>query len=174
MVHGAQPGGGGPVLTHSVVTDWDRLEELCPEEVAVLARDAPLSPPASWVKVAKLLVEGFGVPAMLVLPGSLLATCSYGHTTAMLVGCSASTSCTAREWGGYVLLEQAFHSLSHCGAPSHPLPAGATTLLLASPGAWLPSWGSSPGCLPRHLPGRVGATGHRGKGGPATVHRRCC
>lgn len=113
----------------------------------MLARDAPLSPPASWVKVAELLVEGFSVPTMLVLPGSLLAACSYGCTTAMLVGCSASTSCMAGERGDYVLLEQASHSLRHCRAPSHPLPAGATTLLPASPDAWLPSW-SSPGCPP--------------------------
>lgn len=76
--------GGSAILTHGVVTNWDGLEELwhrilyqelcvCPEEVAVLATDAPLSPIANREKMAELLFEGFGVPAMLVLPRSLLA-----------------------------------------------------------------------------------------------------
>ncbi|XP_075618711.1 actin-1-like [Balearica regulorum gibbericeps] len=105
---------GGPVLTHGMVTDWDGLEELwhcilyrelgvCPEEVAVLATDAPLSPAANREKVAELLFEGFGVPAMLVLPRSLLAAYSYGRTAGVVVGCGAGTSYVAGVREGYVL-----------------------------------------------------------------------
>ncbi|XP_050760849.1 uncharacterized protein LOC127021696 [Gymnogyps californianus] len=110
---------GGPVLTHGVVTDWDRLEELwhrvlycelgvCPEEVAVLATDAPLSPTANREKVAELLFEGFGVPAMLVLPRSLLAAYSYGHTAGVVVGSGAGTSYAAGVREGYALPHTTF------------------------------------------------------------------
>ncbi|NXS73992.1 ACT1 protein, partial [Pandion haliaetus] len=111
--------GGSPVLTHGVVTDWDGLEELwhrvlyqelgvCPEEVAVLATDAPLSPIANREKVAELLFEGFGVPAMLVLPRSLLAAYSYGHTAGVVVGSGAGTSYAAGVQEGYALPHATF------------------------------------------------------------------
>uniref|UniRef100_A0A663ETZ4 Uncharacterized protein n=1 Tax=Aquila chrysaetos chrysaetos TaxID=223781 RepID=A0A663ETZ4_AQUCH len=72
--------GGSPVLTHGVVTDWDGLEELwhrvlyqelgvCPEEVAVLATDAPLSPIANREKVADRGFTHRGGPAGNVTPG---------------------------------------------------------------------------------------------------------
>ncbi|KAM6126492.1 actin-like [Phoenicopterus ruber ruber] len=110
---------GGPVLTHGVVTDWDGLEELwhrvfyqelgvCPEEVAVLATDAPLSPTANREKVAELLFEGFGVPAMLVLPRSLLAAYSYGRTAGVVVGSGAGTSYVAGVQEGYALPHTTF------------------------------------------------------------------
>ncbi|NXJ51317.1 ACT protein, partial [Spizaetus tyrannus] len=111
--------GGSPVLTHGVVTDWDGLEELwhrvlyqelgvCPEEVAVLATDAPLSPIANQEKVAELLFEGFGVPAMLVLPRSLLAAYSYGRTAGVVVGSGAGTSYAAGVREGYALPHATF------------------------------------------------------------------
>ncbi|XP_054694672.1 uncharacterized protein LOC129211501 [Grus americana] len=111
--------GGGPVLTHGMVTDWDGLEELwhrvlyrelgvCPEEVAVLATDAPLSLAANREKVAELLFEGFGVPAMLVLPRSLLAAYSYGRTAGVVVGCGAGTSYAAGVREGYALPHATF------------------------------------------------------------------
>ncbi|NXT78308.1 ACT protein, partial [Zapornia atra] len=110
---------GSPILTHGVVTDWDGLEELwhrvfyqelgvCPEEVPVLATDAPLSPAANREKVAELLFEGFGVPAMLVLPRSLLAAYSYGRTAGMVVGCGAGTSYVAGVQDGYTLPHTTF------------------------------------------------------------------
>ncbi|NXL47272.1 ACT protein, partial [Podilymbus podiceps] len=112
-------GEGGPLLTHGVVTNWDGLEELwhrvfyrelgvCPEEVAVLVTDAPLSPPANREKVAELLFEGFGVPAMLVLPRSLLATYSYGRTSGVVVGSGAGTSYVAGVQDGYALPHTTF------------------------------------------------------------------
>ncbi|XP_030357388.1 actin-like [Strigops habroptila] len=111
--------GGSPVLTHGVVTNWDGLEELwhrilyqelgvCPEEVAVLATDGPLSPIANREKMAELLFEGFGVPAMLVLPRSLLAAYSYGRTTGVVVGSGAGTSYTAGVREGYALPHATF------------------------------------------------------------------
>ncbi|XP_061202870.1 uncharacterized protein LOC133208771 [Neopsephotus bourkii] len=107
------------ILTHGVVTDWDGLEELwhrilyqelrvCPEEVAVLATEAPLSPIANREKMAELLFEGFGVPAMLVLPRSLLAAYSYGRTTGVVVGSGAGTSYAAAVWEGYALPHATF------------------------------------------------------------------
>ncbi|KAM9276669.1 actin-like protein 7B [Morus bassanus] len=95
--------GGRPILTHSVVTNWDGLEELwhrvlyldlgvCPEEVAVLVTDAPLSLAANWEKVANLLFEVFGM-----LPCSLLAAYSYGGIASVVVGCGDLLLCPAGE-----------------------------------------------------------------------------
>uniref|UniRef100_A0A8C9LGM4 Uncharacterized protein n=1 Tax=Pavo cristatus TaxID=9049 RepID=A0A8C9LGM4_PAVCR len=95
-------GKDGSILTHGVVTDWDRLEELwhrifyhelavCPEELALLATDSPLSPIINREKVAELLFEGFGVPAMLVMPRSVLAAYSYGCTTGVVLGSGGKT-----------------------------------------------------------------------------------
>ncbi|KAM4654609.1 LOW QUALITY PROTEIN: actin-1-like [Amazona ochrocephala] len=108
---------GSPILTHGVVTNWGGLEELwhhiiyqelcvCPEEVAVLATDAPLSPFTD--RMAELLFEGFRVPAMLVLPRSLLATYSYGRTSGVVVGSGAGTSYAAAVQEGYVLPHATF------------------------------------------------------------------
>ncbi|NXE55119.1 ACT protein, partial [Casuarius casuarius] len=112
-------GDGGSILTHGVVTDWDGLETLwhrifyselavCPEELAVLVTDAPLSPAANREKVAELLFESFGVPAMLVLPRSLLAAYSYGRTSGLVVGSGAGTSYTAPIVDGYALPHATF------------------------------------------------------------------
>ncbi|KAM8995094.1 actin-1-like [Ara ararauna] len=111
--------GGSPILTHGVVTNWDGLEELwhrifyqelrvCPEEVAVLATDAPLSPIHNREKMAELLFEGFGVPAMLVQPRSLLVAYSYGRTSGVVVGSGAGTSYAAGVQRGYVLPHATF------------------------------------------------------------------
>ncbi|NXL61497.1 ACT1 protein, partial [Chordeiles acutipennis] len=111
---------GGPILTHGVVTDWDRLEELwhrvfyqelgvCPEEVAVLATDSPPSLAVNREKIAELLFEGFGVPAMLVLPRSLLVAYSYGRTTGVVVGSGAGVSYAAGVREGYALPHATFH-----------------------------------------------------------------
>uniref|UniRef100_A0A8B9PIF4 Uncharacterized protein n=1 Tax=Apteryx owenii TaxID=8824 RepID=A0A8B9PIF4_APTOW len=102
----AGDGDSDSILTHGVVTDWDGLEMLwhrvfyrelavCPEELAVLVTDAPLSPAANREKVAELLFESFGVPAMLVLPRSLLVAYSYGRTSGLVVGSGAGTSYVA-------------------------------------------------------------------------------
>ncbi|NWJ04638.1 ACT1 protein, partial [Crypturellus undulatus] len=110
---------GSSILTHGVVTDWDGLETLwhrvfyreltvCPEELAVLVTDAPLSPAANREVVAELLFESFGVPAMLVLPRSLLAAYSYGRTSGLVVGSGAGTSYAAPILDGYALPHATF------------------------------------------------------------------
>ncbi|XP_021236034.1 actin-3-like [Numida meleagris] len=112
-------GKDGPILTHGVVTDWDRLEELwhgifyhelavCPEELAVLATEAPLSPITNREKVAELLFEGFGVPAMHMMPRSVLVAYSYGHTTGVVLGSGAGTSYVAAVQDGYALPHASF------------------------------------------------------------------
>ncbi|NXG37327.1 ACTA protein, partial [Dromaius novaehollandiae] len=112
-------GDGASILTHGVVTDWDGLETLWhrvfyselavrPEELAVLVTDAPLSPAANREKVAELLFESFGVPAMLVLPRSLLAAYSYGRTSGLVVGSGAGTSYAAPVVDGYALPHATF------------------------------------------------------------------
>ncbi|OXB83652.1 UNVERIFIED_CONTAM: hypothetical protein H355_015300 [Colinus virginianus] len=112
-------GKEGSILTHGVVTDWEGLEELwhrifyhelavCPEELAVLATDAPLSPIANREKVAEILFEGFGVPAMLVMPRSVLAAYSYGHTTCVVLGSGAGTSYVVAVQDGYALPHASF------------------------------------------------------------------
>ncbi|NXW41717.1 ACT protein, partial [Nyctiprogne leucopyga] len=110
---------GGPILTHGVVTNWDRLEELwhrvlyqelgvCSKEVAVLATDSPPSLAVNREKIAELLFEGFGVPAMLVLPRSLLVAYSYGRPTGVVVGSGAGVSYAAGVRGGYTLPHATF------------------------------------------------------------------
>ncbi|XP_010724171.2 actin, acrosomal process isoform-like [Meleagris gallopavo] len=112
-------GEDGSILTHGVVTDWDRLEELwhhifyhdlavCPEELAVLATDAPLSPVINREKVAELLFEGFGVPAMLVMPRPVLVAYSYGCTSGVVLGSGAGTSYAVAVQDGYVLPHASF------------------------------------------------------------------
>ncbi|XP_031467603.1 actin, acrosomal process isoform-like [Phasianus colchicus] len=112
-------GKDGSIVTHGVVTDWDRLEELwyhifyhdlavCPEELAVLATDAPLSPIINREKVAELLFERFGVPAMLVMPRSVLVAYSYGCTTGVVLGSGAGTSYAVAVQDGYVLPHASF------------------------------------------------------------------
>ncbi|NXK11939.1 ACT1 protein, partial [Herpetotheres cachinnans] len=136
--------GGGPVLTHDMDIDWDGLEELwhrilyqklgiCPEEVAVLAVDTPLSPIASWEKVAELLFRSFGALAMLVLPHSLLAAYSDSCTTGMVVGSGAGTSYV---WG--------FGKATHCP------PCLAVAALTLHLGRLLGSRGVRLGAGPRH------------------------
>ncbi|XP_057263821.1 uncharacterized protein LOC130598422 [Pezoporus wallicus] len=58
--------------------------------------------------MAELLFEGFGVPAMLVLPRSLLAAYSYGRTTGVVVGSGAGTSDAAGVREGYALPHATF------------------------------------------------------------------
>ncbi|XP_059679449.1 actin-like [Gavia stellata] len=170
--------GSSPVLTHSMVTEWDGLEELghrilyrelgvCPEEVVVLAMDALLSPTTNQEKAAELLFKGFGVPAMLVLPCSLLAAYSYGRTASAVVGCGVGISYVAGVQEGYTLphttfrLDAAGDALTLylgrlLGSPGiHP---GAETLALLE-GDLLPhparGWGPG-GALPLTLPGASG------------------
>ncbi|XP_006025069.3 actin-like [Alligator sinensis] len=102
------------VMTHGVVTDWDALEMLwhhifytelsvCPEELAVLVTDAPLSPTTNREKMAELLFENFEVPAMFVAHQSLLSVYSYGRTKGLVIGSGYGTSYTAPVHDGYVL-----------------------------------------------------------------------
>ncbi|POI24415.1 hypothetical protein CIB84_011835 [Bambusicola thoracicus] len=112
-------GKDGSILTHGVVTDWDRLEELwhrifyhelavCPEELAVLATDAPLSPNMNCEKMAELLFEDFGMPAMLVMSRPVLVAYSYGCTTGVVLGSGASTSYVVAVQDGYALPHVSF------------------------------------------------------------------
>ncbi|XP_067417247.1 actin-1-like isoform X2 [Emydura macquarii macquarii] len=130
------------VMTHGVVTDWDALEMLwhhvfytelgvCPEELAVLVTDAPLSPTTNREKMAELLFENFEVPAMLVAHRSLLSVYSYGRTNGLVIGSGSGTSYTAPIHDGYILphatyrLDVAGSALTHylaklmgeCGNP---------------------------------------------------------
>ncbi|KAJ7316654.1 hypothetical protein JRQ81_002816 [Phrynocephalus forsythii] len=102
------------VMTHGVVTDWDALEMLwhhvfytelsvCPEELAVLVTDAPMSPTTNREKMAELLFENFEVPAMFVVHQSLLSVYSYGRTGGLVIGSGYGTSYTAPVHDGYVM-----------------------------------------------------------------------
>ncbi|KAM7095813.1 actin-10-like [Ciconia maguari] len=140
------------------VTDWDGLEELwhrvlyrelgvCPKEVAVLATDAPLSPATNQEKVAELIFKGFSIPAMLVLPRSLLAAYSCGRTASVVVGCRASTSYAAWVREGYVLPHAAF---------CLDVARDALALYLALEGALRLHPAGAGGVLPLALPGASG------------------
>ncbi|KAF7249740.1 Actin-1 [Varanus komodoensis] len=101
-------------MTHGVVTDWDALEMLwhhvfytelsvCPEELAVLVTDSPMSPTTNREKMAELLFENFEVPAMFVVHQSLLSVYSYGRTGGLVIGSGYGTSYTAPVHDGYIL-----------------------------------------------------------------------
>ncbi|XP_029453327.1 actin-like [Rhinatrema bivittatum] len=102
------------VMTYGIVTDWEALEMLwhhifylelsiCPEELAVLVTDVPMSPLTNREKTAELLFENFGVPAMYISHQSLLSLYSCGRVSGLVVETGYGTSYTTPVDDGYIL-----------------------------------------------------------------------
>ncbi|XP_042563657.1 actin-3-like [Clupea harengus] len=115
----ADPPGPGAPSSHSalgdgLITDWDALEQLwsallqeelhvCPQEHAVLATDSPLAPPAQRQRLAELLFEQFGVPALYLSHRPVLSLYSYGLVTGLLVDSGSSATRVCPVYSGYCL-----------------------------------------------------------------------
>ena len=77
-------------IEHGIVSDWEKLELLWrhsftelgvdPTQQAVLVTEAPLNPKANREKVAEVLFERFGAPAMQVQIQAVLSLYSGGRT----------------------------------------------------------------------------------------------
>ncbi|XP_027625990.1 actin-like protein 10 [Tupaia chinensis] len=93
-------------IKHGVVVDWEALEglwerllvgglQVCPEQWPVLVSDSPSAPPAGREKAAELLFEALAVPACHIASTALLALCSAGAFSGLVVeagagGCPAT------------------------------------------------------------------------------------
>ncbi|XP_041946157.1 actin-like [Alosa sapidissima] len=98
----------------SLLGDWDALESLwgallqdelgvCPQDHAILVSDCPLAPPVQRARLAELLFEGLGVPALYVSHAPLLSLYSYGLVTGLQVDAGASGTRVCPVYSGYCL-----------------------------------------------------------------------
>lgn len=92
-------------VRNGIITDWAAIEWLWerafrelktpPERQAVLLADSPLSPRTNREKLAEVMFETFGVPALYVENQSVLSVFSCGRTSGLVVesgaGCSYAT-----------------------------------------------------------------------------------
>nr|XP_009916767.1 PREDICTED: actin-like protein 10 [Haliaeetus albicilla] len=101
-------------LKHGIIEDWDGMENLwnhlffcglkaLPEEQPVLMADSPSCPSTNREKVAEVLFESFGVPALHMANTGFLSLCAYGRVTGLAVeagaGVSHATSiCLGQTW----------------------------------------------------------------------------
>ncbi|XP_030903524.2 actin-like protein 10 [Melopsittacus undulatus] len=90
-------------VKQGIIEDWDSMESLwshlffCglrapPEEQAVLMADSPSCPTTNREKVAEVLFEHFGVPALHVANTGFLSLCAYGRVTGLAVEAGAGVS----------------------------------------------------------------------------------
>lgn len=92
-------------VRNGIITDWAAMEWLWersfrelktpPERHAVLLADPPLTPRTNREKLAEVMFETFGVPALYVENQSVLSVYSCGRTSGLVVesgaGCSYTT-----------------------------------------------------------------------------------
>ncbi|MCR8433090.1 MAG: actin family protein [Crenarchaeota archaeon] len=83
-------------LEHAIVTDWDAWEKLMyhlyykelrtnPQDQALLVTEAPLSPKENRIRMAEVLFETFGVPALYVATQAILSLYAAGRVTGLVV-----------------------------------------------------------------------------------------
>ncbi|NXC74571.1 ACL10 protein, partial [Anhinga anhinga] len=101
-------------LKHSIIKDWEDMENLwshlffcglkvLPEEQPVLMANSPSCPLTNREKLAEVLLESFGVPALHMANTRFLSLCTYSRVTglAMEVGAGvphATSVCLGRTW----------------------------------------------------------------------------
>lgn len=83
-------------IEHGVIKNWDDMEKIwhhCfynelrvnPADHPVLLTEAPLNPKANREKLAEVMFENFGVPALSVAIQATLTLYSSGRTTGMVL-----------------------------------------------------------------------------------------
>ncbi|XP_009960425.1 PREDICTED: actin-like protein 10 [Leptosomus discolor] len=101
-------------LKHGIIEDWDSMENLwshlffcglkaLPEEQPVLMANSPSCPSTNREKVAEVLFESFGVPALHMANTGFLSLCAYGRVTGLAVEAGAGVShvtpvCQGQTW----------------------------------------------------------------------------
>ncbi|XP_059830772.1 actin-3-like [Hypanus sabinus] len=101
-------------LYHGVVVDWDGAETVLdyvlakelkakPEDHAVMVADPPLSPITNREKMAELLFETFGFPALHIARQSVLSIYAYGCTSGLVVDCGHGYSSVVPIHEGYII-----------------------------------------------------------------------
>ena len=88
-----------------LITDWDALEaiweyslekyvKIDPKNTPVLFAEKPYNPPKNRHKVAELMFEKYGSPALFLAKDAVLSCYSCGKTTALVVDIGASGTVT--------------------------------------------------------------------------------
>ncbi|XP_078497463.1 beta-actin-like protein 2 [Lissotriton helveticus] len=101
-------------ISHGIITDWEAMEilwnhifvcklKVFPEDQPVLMTDSPSSPSTNREKMAEVLFEAFGVPALQVANTALLTLCSYGLISGLVIEAGAGVSYTAAVCQGELL-----------------------------------------------------------------------
>ncbi len=83
-------------IRHGIVTDWKSWEKIIhhifykelrvnPQEHPLLITEAPLAPKENRIKMAEILFETFGVPALYVATQAILALYHAGRVTGLVI-----------------------------------------------------------------------------------------
>lgn len=101
-------------MEHGVVTNWNDMElvwahalknelQVATEEHPVLVTEAPLNPRANRDRMAQLMFETFGVPALYVLLQAVLALYASGRTTGVVLDVGDGVSHAVPVYEGFSL-----------------------------------------------------------------------
>eukprot|EP00727_Mastigamoeba_balamuthi_P011467 m51a1_g6943 putative actin (466) ;mRNA; r:245990-247460 len=101
-------------VEHGIVTDWDDMERVWehtfrkelkvePEEHPVLLTEAPLNPRHNRQKMAEVMFETFGVPALYVSVQAVLALYASGRTTGIVLDAGDGVCHTVPVYEGFAL-----------------------------------------------------------------------
>ena len=83
-------------IRHGIITDWRSWEKIIhhvyykelrvnPQDQPLLVTEAPLAPRENRIKMAEILFESFGVPALYVATQAILALYAAGKVTGLVV-----------------------------------------------------------------------------------------
>lgn len=110
--------GGGLKLKypieHGVVTDWDDMEKIWnytfenelsvdPAEYPILLTEPPFNPKSNTEKMAQIMFETFGTPAMFVANPGVLSLFASGRTTGIAIDSGDGVSLTVPVYEGYAV-----------------------------------------------------------------------
>ena|SRR3990167_386337 len=84
------------------------------DEHPVLLTESPLNPKANREKMAEVMFEHFGVPALCIAPNAVMSLIASGRYTGVVVDCGHSVCNIVPIYEGFVLSE-AVHQLPFGG-----------------------------------------------------------
>ena len=112
-------------MEHGIVQDWDDVEKIWehiffegldvdPENQPVLLTEAPLNPLKNREKMAEIMFETFGVPALNIALQAVLALYASGRTTGVVLDCGEGVTHVVPVVEGYAI-PRAIHRLDMAG-----------------------------------------------------------